>query len=310
MTLATNFKLGLFTLAGVGGLAAAAVVLGLHVRKTPTTEYHTLFDESVQGLDLGAPVKYRGVEIGSVAAIAVATDRRHIDVAMAIDSRHSSQLDLAAAPPALHAHLASQGLTGVKFVDLDFASADESTETIIAPQANGVVYLPSQPSLAARLEDEGLRLGRSLPVLADDAIATLHRLDGMLDDIRGQRVPERVATLLDHARAAIDDVRRLTPSAAALFQHLDVLAADSDATVGGVRQLVGHIDARDGLAVSAQRATDALGELGHRGLESTRDLQHTIDDVGQAARALRAFVDELERDPDMLVKGHARSRRP
>jgi len=309
MTLATNFKLGLFTLAGIGGLTAAAVVLGLHVRKTPTAEYHTLFDESVQGLDLGAPVKYRGVKIGNVAAIAVAPDRRHIDVAMAIDTRQSTRLGLASAPPALRTHLASQGLTGVKFVDLDFASEDETAEAITTPGADGLVYLPSQPSLATELEDEVLRLGRTLPKLADGATATLHRIDGVLDDVRGQQVPERLASLLDQARGAIDDVRRLTPKAAALVKHLDVLAGDSDAAVGGVRQLIGHIDAGDGLAASAQRATDALGELGHRGLESTDGLQRSIDDVDQAARALRAFVDELERDPDMLVKGHAHSRR-
>jgi hypothetical protein len=35
-----------------------------------------------------------------------------------------------------------------------------------------------------------------------------------------------------------------------------------------------------------------------------------LRDVGDAARALRAFVDELERDPEILVKGHGPASRP
>ncbi|HUJ59407.1 MAG TPA: hypothetical protein VLX92_12970, partial [Kofleriaceae bacterium] len=65
-----------------------------------------------------------------------------------------------------------------------------------------------------------------------------------------------------------------------------------------------------GLATSARRASDTIDEVGRRTLESTDDLARTLRELGDAARAVRTFVDELERDPDMLVKGHAPARRP
>ncbi|HEY0993538.1 MAG TPA: MCE family protein, partial [Kofleriaceae bacterium] len=117
---ATNFKLGLFALAATVAVALAVLALGLQTGRTPTTEFHTLFDESVQGLDIGAPVDFRGVRIGNVARIEIASDQR-VDITLAVESRSSMRLGLAAVPPRVRARLSNQGLTGVKLVDLDIA---------------------------------------------------------------------------------------------------------------------------------------------------------------------------------------------
>lgn len=306
---ATNFKLGLFALAAMAGVAVAALALGLHAGRMPTTEFHTLFDESVQGLDIGAPVDYRGVRIGNVTRIEIASDRRHVDVALAIDSRASVRLALAALPSVVRARLSSQGLTGVKLVDLDIADPDDAVEP--APSGvPGARYLPSRPSLARQLEVEGARLGRSLSVLVDDARAVLHRLDRVLDDVHAQRVPEHLVALIERARATLDDTRRLTPRASALLNNLDRLASDGSGTLEVVRRVLARLDGDKGLAASAHRASDAIGELGHRAVRSTDELEQTVRDVGDAARTLRAFIEELERDPEMLVKGRVPARRP
>ena len=38
------------------------------------------FDEDVSGLDIGASVKFRGVNMGKVVAIRAANDQRHVEV--------------------------------------------------------------------------------------------------------------------------------------------------------------------------------------------------------------------------------------
>ena len=48
--------------------------------------YVTYFDESVQGLDVDSPVKYRGVFIGRVESIGVAPDSKLIKVVLKIES--------------------------------------------------------------------------------------------------------------------------------------------------------------------------------------------------------------------------------
>jgi len=79
----THFKLGLFTLLGIAAVVAVALGLGLD-RKHDVITYHTYFDESVQGLDVGASVRYRGVLIGSVSEVRVAPDNRHVDAVLSL----------------------------------------------------------------------------------------------------------------------------------------------------------------------------------------------------------------------------------
>ncbi|HEY4243215.1 MAG TPA: MlaD family protein [Kofleriaceae bacterium] len=294
----TDFKLGLFALAAIASFVVAVLALGMHGRAAPSREYHTLFDETVQGLDIGAPLKYRGVEIGHVARIEIAADRRRVDVAFAVDARAADRLSLDAAPT-LRAQLAGQGLTGVKFVDLDLGDA------VVPPPPRG--YFASAPSLGKQLEAAGTQLGHSLPLLVDDARATLHRADALLDDLRGD-APHLVAAL-DEARATLHGATQLVPRAGAALAKLEALAGDASAAAGSIRRLVEHVD-ESGLAASATRATDAAGELGHRLLDSSDSLDGTLRDLGDAARAIRDLLGELEREPDMLVKGHTVGRHP
>ena len=79
-----HWKLGLFVVVGVGLFLALLVALGASSLKKESVEYATYFDESVQGLDVGSPVKFRGVTIGNVSEIDVAPDRRHVEVLCAI----------------------------------------------------------------------------------------------------------------------------------------------------------------------------------------------------------------------------------
>lgn len=306
---ATNFKLGLFALAATAGAAVAVLALGLHTGRTPMTEYHTLFDESVQGLDVGASVAFRGVRIGNVSRIEIAGDRR-VDVTLAIETRASVRLGLAAAPMRVRTRLSNQGLTGVKLVDLDVAGAADATEAAVPAAAPGARYLLSRPSLARQLEDQGTRLGRALPALVDDARSVLRRLDAVLDDVRAQRVPAHLVALFDRARAALDDLRRLAPRASAALGSVDQLAGGGAGVADAVRRLVARLDGDQGLAASAHRASDAIGALGQRAAESTGELEQTLRDVAEAARTLRAFLEDLERDPEMLLKGRAPARRP
>ena len=62
-----HWKLGLFVVAGVGLFLALLGGLGARGLRKETVTYTTYFDESVQGLDVGSPVKFRGVTIGNVA---------------------------------------------------------------------------------------------------------------------------------------------------------------------------------------------------------------------------------------------------
>ncbi|HWO09338.1 MAG TPA: MlaD family protein, partial [Polyangiaceae bacterium] len=72
MATGTNhYKLGLFVLLGMAVALAFVITLGARNWNAATVRYVSYFDESVQGLEVGSPVKFRGVTVGRVAIIGV-----------------------------------------------------------------------------------------------------------------------------------------------------------------------------------------------------------------------------------------------
>jgi ABC-type transporter Mla subunit MlaD len=305
----THFKLGLFSLAALVAIAAVAVALGVRGTRKDLVRYQTYFDESAQGLDLGAPVKYRGVRIGNVGDIAIAPDLKQVSVGLAIDRAAAERLALDERSPALRTQLAIQGITGVKFIDMDFVDASRNPPPVL-PFPPGRRYIPSRPSLFKGIEGRLAPVVRDIPELVDRATATVEKLGRMLDDLREEGLAARVGTLLDN----IDDTNaqlqrwvtgleraRLPARAADTLKTIDALATKLDRTLD-------ELEGTRALIASAKHATDSLGEVGRSTRGSSRELERTLRDVGQAARTLRDFIEDLEREPDMLVKGKARAR--
>src|ERR1700733_12217219 len=75
-----HWKLGLFVVVGVVLSLTTTTFLGAESLKKKVVSYKTYFDESVQGLEVGSPVKFRGVTVGTVSIISIAADRRHVEV--------------------------------------------------------------------------------------------------------------------------------------------------------------------------------------------------------------------------------------
>ncbi len=310
-----HFKLGLFVLASLGATLGAAVVLGARSVKRDTVEYHTFFNESVQGLDVGTSVKYRGVPIGVVSAIDIAPDRRHVDVSAQLDVDDIERLGLAEGsgknrkflvPEDMRSQLGSQGITGVKFVALDFFDTSTNPAPDL-PFPTPPNTIPAAASLMKTLEDSIVQAVDQLPEVAASVRASLEKIEMLLEDVRQKDVPERVAKTLDEAAGALGDVRvvlrrfdesRVPQKAAKAIENLD-------SAVTKLNKVMDRIDGDDGLVASAHRATDEFGEVGRSAHGTAAELENTLRDVGEAAQSIRALARSLEKDPAMLIKGRA-----
>jgi len=284
----THFKLGLLVIAATAAVLVVAFGFGVRTTHKATVTYHTYFDESVQGLDVGAPVKYRGVRIGNVKGIAIAPDRRRVDASLSLDGQAVHRLGLATAGPQLRAQLRTLGITGVKIVDIDFVdpAATPAPELSFPPADH---YIPSRPSLFKDLEDNAKAVAQRLPEAADHATATLSKLDSLIDELRDQHLVQRVGRVADQMSDAVLAFQRL--------EHRTAPAIDK------LTSVLDRLDGDRGLVASARRATDSISEVGRNAVGATNDLEQTIHDLGDAARSVREFLETLERDPDMLVKG-------
>src|SRR5689334_22059378 len=78
---ASYAKLGLFVVGTVTMLLAGMVLLGAGAFRSKGVAVETYFAESVDGLEIGAPVKHKGVTIGKVTQLDFVSSKYHIPLA-------------------------------------------------------------------------------------------------------------------------------------------------------------------------------------------------------------------------------------
>jgi phospholipid/cholesterol/gamma-HCH transport system substrate-binding protein len=314
-----HHKLGLFVIAGVAAaMFVGAMFGGVRMRKD-TILYHSFFNESVQGLDLGSPVKFRGVTIGHVSAIEIAPDHRMVDVASELDTKDVIRMGLNEAgrvhgkerfaiPVDLRAQLNSQGVTGVKFVAIDFFDVKSSPPPELPFAVPPNHYIPAAPSMMKNLEDTITKAMDRLPEMVDAVVMIMARIDGLFATLEKQDVSGKAVATLGHA----DDVMKTLQIALGRIDKQDLggkaasTFTDLDLAVSKLNLVLDELGGQKGLLASAQHATDAFGEVGRAGRGTQKDLETTLRDVGEAAQSIRALVDSLDRDPDMLLKGKSK----
>ncbi len=141
-----TFVIGLFVLV-CGGLGLVALLwLGAsHIFEESKT-YVTYFAESIKGLQEDAIVNYRGVAIGRVTSVGVAPDGRLIEVVMNL--RPDFKVD-----KGLAIRLREQGLTGLRFLEIDTAPPDVDRVTPVLNFTPPYPVIPSYPSEIQQLKN-------------------------------------------------------------------------------------------------------------------------------------------------------------
>jgi ABC-type transporter Mla subunit MlaD len=126
------FRLGLFVFAGFAAILALLLVFGTGQLFKKTTMAETYIEQSITGLDVGAPVRFRGVKIGQVTFIGLSGSlyetnepfperKEYVVVRMQIDGDEDELLGPdKKLPKDLRARVKSQGITGVNYVELDY----------------------------------------------------------------------------------------------------------------------------------------------------------------------------------------------
>ncbi len=126
------FRLGLFVFAGFAAILALILVFGTGQLFKKTTMAETYIEQSITGLDVGAPVRFRGVKVGQVTFIGLSGSlyetnepfperKEYVVVRMQIDGDEDELLGPdKKLPKDLRARVKSQGITGVNYVELDY----------------------------------------------------------------------------------------------------------------------------------------------------------------------------------------------
>ena len=80
-----KFKIGVFAVSGIVVLLGAVLIFGGNDIFKDEVKLVTVYNESVQGLEKGSQVKFRGVPVGKVTEIAILQNDSKIRIKMQID---------------------------------------------------------------------------------------------------------------------------------------------------------------------------------------------------------------------------------
>jgi ABC-type transporter Mla subunit MlaD len=296
MSAPTNhWKLGAFVVGTILIGVTAAVILTAQTMQAVTVTYTSYFDEAVTGLDVGSPVRFRGVKIGNVSAIDVAPDLRHVEIIYSLGVKVLKRLGLSGTstgkttkitvPADLRVQMASTGLTGTKYLELDFFDTAGTPPPPVLPFPVPDNYIPATPSTMKNLEESVVRAVNQLPGLVQELGGTAARANSLLDDVNRHGLPAKAVATLDNA---------------------DRLVAGLRETLAKTSRALDRLDGKDGLLASVQRTSDSLGDAA--GPRVGGNIEDTARDLREAAVAMRQLAEALQRDPDMLLKGRAKVR--
>jgi phospholipid/cholesterol/gamma-HCH transport system substrate-binding protein len=310
-----RWKLGLFVLVGCGVALAALLLLGARSWGKKTVEVVSYFDESVQGLELGTSVKFRGVTVGRVSSIDIARDLRHVQVTSELSVEKVSRLDLgvpvlgpkkAKMPPGLRVQLAQTGITGVRFVLIDFFDPNANPVEAL-PFETPPNYIPTASSTMKNLEDTLTKTANRFPEIADEAARAMTQVRVVAEQFQAGRLPDRATETMNQANVSLAE---LTKQLKAL--NLGQLSSEADANLkefNGLlvrtNALLTRLDGEKGLFHNAERSADAIGDVARGARSLGPELELTLREVRAAAHSIKRLADDLDRDPDMLLKGRA-----
>ena len=325
-------KIGAFVCAAVLLAVVAVVLMGSGPMHKRELLFETFVEETVQGVSEGSALKYRGIPVGTVKSISFATydytdedvrpdasaedvDRasRYARIVLAVDTTDMPDSEAfqrfveEETAKGLRAHMKSQGITGLVYVDLDYEDPDRPTLPV--PWNPKHPYIPMAPSLSKTLTDVVQGVSQEIRGFADVRANVTN-------------LAVRIAALVDNANAVLGGVPALVAAASNAVASADAFlrAAKDDAA-----PLPGLLSETSNLVVSASAFLDSVkGDVAGVAASSTNflagadatvaglrtPLESTLDDLSRASRNLADILDAIRDDPGRLFRKPAEENMP
>jgi paraquat-inducible protein B len=308
--------IGAFVVASFAILIVALVVVGSGRMFTKPIRFICMFQGNLNGLKVGAPVKVRGVQIGTVAAIELRLLPSHgtlrpgirgLRLPVIIDVDRSQLLARGGSGEALEtagfddlikqgmrAQLATESLlTGLLYIDLDL-HPNTPIKYVLQP---GGPY-------------------REIPTVQTDLAQLQERLTEVLDKFDKIDFQALVVSITD----AANSIKTLTgsPELKATLESLKGTIANLNQAVNSARDLINNANAKVGPLVTDIRESS---DEANKTMKETRTalvslqqmldpnsplavhLNQTLDSLTETAQSLGEFTDYLQRNPGALLRG-------
>ncbi len=308
--------IGIFTVVFGVLLVASIIFFGKFSFNRDKTQFVIYFSDSLNGLDVGSAVKFKGVKVGSVKRIKMQLDGSRaedlsVPVVIEVDHANTStpsenltgeKLD-AAILQGLRARLQlTSVVTGLLYVDLDFMPG---TPIILHREAEafGIPEIPTVPSNTSQMMKAVSTILQDLSnakfsELSAQLKQTAERINRGLAEIEFKKINDNVVRLTDTAAGLLEDpelksaiantnrlIRSIDELSAGIAGQIDPAAREVKRSLAELRSTLSEIN----LAVQNFRAlvSPRQGSVG-------QEFGETLVQINDAARAVRALAEFLQ----------------
>lgn len=340
MEKANYFKLGVFVIGAVAALVALLIAFGAGHWFSRGYTMETYFDESVQGLEVGSKVRYRGVVVGDVRKITFTYTRYELD--KPLEERRRYVLVEARIRPELmgatlsdeqrrqteiergmRVRLAAQGITGQLYLEIDYV--EPRTSSVVIDWVPENFYVPSTQSTARQFVD-------AIEALLDrlqkfDIESVISNVNKLMQSLTTQVEQLHAGEIGTHAKRVLQSIEKA---------QLDKLGAEAQQLVAELRHSNSELQSTlgnpawkkfpDDVAATAQQARQILESPGLRAsitrLERTTkrldqllggrdtDIGASLENLRQITDNLRDLTENLKQNPGSLLFGPAPAQNP
>lgn len=313
--------IGAFVVGAVALLLIAIAVFGSGKLFQTTSRYVLFFDGSISGLSVGSPVMFRGVPVGRVTEIQLTGNLDNLvfqtPVFIELDKKKSEESftgvndDIDArdylnklVKHGLRATLATQSLlTGQLMIEMDFYP--KSQLPYIIDEVKEYEGLPEIPTIPSKLENIWQKI-TSLPVerISTNIMEITENISKFLNTADADQMIDHVDKLvvqLQHVGESVDQtlasIRKLSDPYAKLAKNADRRVAETAEEATRVLRSLDAVARQAGQALSSARGVINTNST------TVIELNETLREVSEAARAVRVLANMLERNPEALVRG-------
>jgi paraquat-inducible protein B len=327
------FRVGVVILSGLAMIAGLILWVGSDLFRARGTLFETYFAESVQGLDVGAGVRFRGVPIGRVTEIAMASAEYPaadlanlmgdaaftlVVVRFEVFADRVATREMGAfqkmVEGGLRVRLSSQGITGVLYLEADFLDI-RRFPALAVPWTPRYPHIPAAPSTLTQFTSAAERLvtrleEADLPALITNANALMAGLAESVTSGEAYRLVVEASDLVADLRTRVGT---LSPG-------VEAAVTDAQGALAAIRDVLESRETRQmtsGLATASARLpqTAAAIEQAARRLEAVmadadRDLGPMLRDLRLTAENLRTITENMRQYPSQVLFGAPPPREP
>jgi paraquat-inducible protein B len=320
-----------------GGLLISVAAIGYVASGrlfSHTTRYVCYFTGSVNGLKVGASVKFKGVELGRVVAVRLSLakpgERRTpawkinpnniaLPVIIELEQRQllrkGGSVDFgnrenlrAAIKEGLRAQLSMESLlTGLLYVDLDFYPG--TPYTLYEPQDSELSEIPSRPTDLERFQKKLMQVAQEvekidLGALVDSATRAMNSVAVLAAN---PDLPKTITTLhktLDEAQMTLVQTRSAINDAKGAIADTRRLLTRVETDFGPMeRKVTDTLDHVDKTLATANTTLEGVGTVINPTAPPVVELNRTLVEVREAAANLADLSRMLNRNPSVLIRG-------